>query len=501
MNRIHLGFDARPRSATRLSRSRGVFVAAVTGLVAVSLDATLLASMPTTSVAKPPQHQFTSGGFTVTITDLGTLPGGVYSSAYAINDSGKIAGMAYDSSGQLRTVVWQNGQIATIPDAGGSAASVPEDMNDAGEMCGRQQVFSGGIYYGVYWNQSNQAFVLPGIPGGLSNLVRAHAINELGQIAGMGQQGPPDYWGHAAVWSGITFQSDLGFMGGGNYSEAYGINDLGDVVGVAALSSTAQHAFLWKNGQYTDLSTWSGGGVSSIAYAINDSGTIVGLNKSVASVFEQGVVSALPMPQGISAFTPAIDINDSGDIIATGSKGFPIEVGVLWRNGTPIDLGTLPGGTISRVRRINDTGEIVGEANTSNGGPFHAVKWTVTSMGWSNLGHGLSGTVGVPQLNGTGSLTSGSTLHWSLAAAKPAAPAWIAAGFSQINYPFAGGILVPAPDLVLPIVTDSAGAASLDVFVPLALPSGLAVVVQVWVLDALGPAGFAASNAMTASAP
>lgn len=501
MNQAPLGLDSLHRSTFQRFRGRRFFVAAFAGLAVASIDATLLAKPSSSTVAKPPQHHFTSGGFTVTITDLGTLPGGVYSSAYAINDSGKIAGMAYDSSGQLRTVVWQNGQIATIPDVGGSAASVPEDMNDAGEMCGRQQVFSGGIYYGLYWNPANQGFVLPGIPGGLSNLVRAHAINELGQIAGMGQQGPPNYWGHAAVWQGNTFQSDLGFMGGGTYSEAYGINDLGDVVGVAALASTAQHAFLWKNGQYTDLSTWSGGGVSSIAYGINDSGKIVGLNKSVASVFEQGAVTALLMPQGISAFTPAIDINDSGDIIATGSKGFPIEVGMLWRNGTPIDLGTLPGGTISRARRLNDAGEIVGEANTSNGGPFHAVKWSVTPIGWADLGHGLGGSAGVPQLTGTGSLTAGSTIHWSLAAAKPSAPAWIAAGFSQIHYPFAGGLLVPAPDVVLPIVTDTSGGANLDVFIPVALPNGSSVVVQVWVLDPLGPAGFAASNAVTASAP
>lgn len=317
-----------------------------------------------------------AGNWQITITDLGVLPGGIYSSAYSINNNGKIAGHAYDANGALTAVQWVNGVISPIASLDPSTVTVPEDMNDAGEMAGTHRI-SGRMYLGVYWNSANFPLQLPSIPNGTPTLVRAHAINASGQVVGMGQEGSPNYFGHAVVWLRNMFQTDLGFMGGGTYSEAYGINDLGDVVGVASVASTAQHAFLWKGGQFTDLSTWTGGGASSIAYAMNNNGEIVGLNSSVASLWKDGAVQALPMPAGISAYTPAVDINDAGDIIATGSKGYPIEVGVLWRNGQPIDLGTLPGGTISRARRINAAGEIVGEANISDGGPFHAVKWTV----------------------------------------------------------------------------------------------------------------------------
>src|SRR5450756_1725456 len=38
---------------------------------------------------------------TIQVTDLGTLPGGYYASARAINNLGQVAGAAYDASGAL----------------------------------------------------------------------------------------------------------------------------------------------------------------------------------------------------------------------------------------------------------------------------------------------------------------------------------------------------------------------------------------------------------------
>jgi probable HAF family extracellular repeat protein len=331
---------------------------------------------------------------------------------------------------------------------------VPDDVNDAGEISGRQLVYSGGIYYGIYWDAQNNPFALPGIPGGPSNLVRAHAINASGQIAGMGQQGSPNFWGHAAVWLKNSFQTDLGFMGGGHFSEAYGINDLGDVVGVAAVANTNQHAFLWQSGQFTDLSTW-GGGASSSAYAINNNGEIVGLNASLASIWSAGAVQALPMPPGVSAYTPAIDINDAGDIIATGSKGYPIDVGVLWRNGEPIDLGTLPGGTISRARRINAAGEIVGEANAASG-YFHAVKWTVTPAQTTYCTAKVNSLGCLPLISASGAASASSGSGFVIACSSVMnnkSGMLLYSVHGAANLPFQGGTLcVAAPIKRTPLV-------------------------------------------------
>lgn len=436
----------------------------------------------------------------VTITDLGVLPGGFYSTATAINDTGKIVGNASDSTGSIYTVEWRNGQLTILPVPGLEAVSVPTDVNDQGEIAGYFSL--GGQRSGIYWNAQNNPVFLPNLPGGSGLTTDVSAINSSGFIVGRSTGAAPSHQQHAVMWHGASFQTDLGFAGSGTGSDARDINDAGVVVGVAGFSSTFTHAFRWQSGQYTDIGSWPGGGPYSKAYGINNAGTIVGLNSNVASVWKNGVVTALPMPPGISAYTPAIDINDAGDIIATGSKGYPLEVGVLWRNGQPIDLGTLPGGTISRAYRINEAGEIVGEAKAANGF-FHAVKWTVTpaANGWTNLGQSLAGTSGMPVLTGSGGLVPAAPIQWSLSNANSNTPAWFVVGLSRISLPLFGGVLVPSPDFVFFNTTSGAGAASINLTLAQALPSGQQITVQACLLDPVGVAGWAASNAIRATAP
>ena len=142
------------------------------------------------------------------------------------------------------------------------------------------------------------------------------------------------------------------------------------------------------------------------------------------------------------------------------------------------------------------------EASSDSTSEFGAcVAITGDPLLWGDLGHGLAGTNGVPQLVGTGSLTANSVVTWSLTNARAGAPAWFVIGGSQVLAPFAGGLLVPWPNLVVAGVTDSAGAARLAVPLTQSPPSGQEISVQVWLLDPAGPAGLAASNAIAASAP
>ena len=77
-----------------------------------------------------------------------------------------------------------------------------------------------------------------------------------------------------------------------------------------------------------------------------------------------------------------------------------------------------------------------------------------------------------------------------------ATPAWLILGLSEFDAAFRGGTLVPAPALIVPLVTDAEGALSLSTTWPVGLPPGLSLWLQAWIPDAGGPQGWAASNAV-----
>lgn len=114
-----------------------------------------------------------------------------------------------------------------------------------------------------------------------------------------------------------------------------------------------------------------------VAAAINKNGTaLVDAQENGQGYFlwQDGKFS--PVPTAVGA---PVRINDAGQIatlLANGAVG-------LWSNGTLTDLGTLPGGSGTRVETISLNGHIVGSAVTA-GGARRAVLWrdgTVTDLG------------------------------------------------------------------------------------------------------------------------
>jgi len=121
---------------------------------------------------------------------------------------------------------------------------------------------------------------------------------------------------------------------------------------------------------------------------------------------------------------------------------------------------------------------------------------------WFDVGHALAGVTGAPRLQGHGLPYAGLPIQLSLSAAAPAGPATIVLGTSQIDAPFKGGVLVPSPErLVGGLVTDSAGELVLAGQWPAGLPSGLELFFQAWIVDPVGPEGFAASNGLRVEVP
>jgi glyoxylase-like metal-dependent hydrolase (beta-lactamase superfamily II) len=97
-----------------------------------------------------------------------------------------------------------------------------------------------------------------------------------------------------------------------------------------------------------------------------------------------------------------------------------------------------------------------------------------------------------------GPLAASSPAVLELANAKPAAPAFLIGGLSNLALPLAGGVLVPAPDSISPAqLTDAQGNAHVEFAWPAVLGPGVPAWFQWWLIDPLAPQELAASNALT----
>jgi hypothetical protein len=121
---------------------------------------------------------------------------------------------------------------------------------------------------------------------------------------------------------------------------------------------------------------------------------------------------------------------------------------------------------------------------------------------WTDLGFGLAGVAGVPQLSGFGKLLAGSSGSLQLVDAAPLAPALLVLSTFGTPTPFKGGTLVPVPILFSPLLaTDLQGDQSVPWTAAPSGLSGLSLFFQCAIHDGVAVKGVALSNALRGDVP
>jgi probable HAF family extracellular repeat protein len=194
--------------------------------------------------------------------------------------------------------------------------------------------------------------------------------------------------------------TDLGSLGGAAFcSDADSLNESGAIEGVSenglvdpALGLNQMRAVTWKNGQITDLGTF--GGNQSWSFGINNGGQVVGMAQNAVpdpySIYyfvifgvssgtqtraflwdEKNGMQDLGTLGGNDAW--AWGINERGQIAGTSytnsapnpSSGFPTLDPFFWDKGRMQDIGSL-GGVVGFVGALNKRGQVIGGSSTAS---------------------------------------------------------------------------------------------------------------------------------------
>lgn len=264
------------------------------------------------------QHAFVNTG--AGATDLGTL-GGTNSRAWGINDAGRIAGQSEIAGGANRAFAYDGGALTNLGTLGG-ADSIAQAVNRDGTIVGSSKIADDE--WRAFSYSSGAMANLGTLPSSGRFYSYGRAINDVGQIAGISTAGEyllPENPQHAFLRRTSGLMDDLGTFGG-QYSEAFGINEHGEVVGVVATAELHfDNAFLYAGGVLHDLGNLGGGYAQ--AFDINNKHEVVGVSggstPSRGFVYRKGAMVALDtLVGGGWSITDARAINDHSQIAGTG---------------------------------------------------------------------------------------------------------------------------------------------------------------------------------------
>jgi probable HAF family extracellular repeat protein len=274
--------------------------------------------------------------------------------AYDIGTNGMVVG-SLGTADAFVPSTWLSGTLNTYGTLGGprgqfngiSANGIMTGVSDlSADPNGHAFIFEGGAFHEI--------------GSGMGPEVIGGGVNSSGQVAG---------W----LWAGIRPVGAFLYSGGTatqiaddtfKFAIATQLYVAGTVIGRGDRWDTdAHHAFMYAGGVTTDLGALDATTDYSEAFGINNGGQIVGTSLDAASVYHAFIYSYGSMHDigSFDGFAIANDINNLGQVVGDGANA-----GFLYADGTMLDLNALlvgaGGWRVTRADAINDAGQIIGTA-------------------------------------------------------------------------------------------------------------------------------------------
>lgn len=215
-------------------------------------------------------------------TDLGTLPGGDWSQAHAINSKGEIVGFWGNTvmGPSPLAFIWRDGEMININPDLGTLKSEAKHISDSGLVTGWMGTAPGTDARAFIWDEGTVT-ELPPIPGGFTSI--AAAISNDSTVVGWGfreEGNPSDTVTRAFLWQDGDML-DIGTLPDHLLSAALGMRvSPFEIVGVSwdvPGNPAVSHAVIWnKEGlqNLNDLVNGNNNLILTSATAINQAGQI-----------------------------------------------------------------------------------------------------------------------------------------------------------------------------------------------------------------------------------
>lgn len=176
-----------------------------------------------------------------TQVNLGVLPNGLDSRAFAVNNAGHVVGISVAVIGQRlveQAFLWRDGSMIQLPPLEPNAPTFAFDISETGLVVG-MSIGGSNDTRGVLW-RGGVPHELPPLPGHVRS--RALGVNDAGHAVGYSQ--PSSGSTRAVLWyEGVPI--DLGALSGLSSSGASGINNRGHVVGWSGGPAAPNRATMW----------------------------------------------------------------------------------------------------------------------------------------------------------------------------------------------------------------------------------------------------------------